>query len=156
MTDSSEQPPTQAPYQPGSPPPQGPGAPQPGQPPTAGRGLGIAGFVLGVWAIVLSFIPCLGMYAIFPGVVGIILSCISIKQASGAGAPKGLAIAGLVCAIIGTLVAYGQYQAVNKAADDLKKIGKDFDSDMKKINKDFERDMDKARKELKEDLEKSK
>lgn len=31
----------------------------------AGKGLGIAGLVLGILAAVVSFVPCLGMYAMF-------------------------------------------------------------------------------------------
>ena len=42
----------------------------------AGKGLGIAGLVLGILAAVVSFIPCLGMYAMFPGIIGLVLSVI--------------------------------------------------------------------------------
>ena len=67
----------------------------------AGKTLGIAGMILGIITVIVSFIPCLGMYALIPGVVGLIVSIISINQANKAGAPKGMAVAGLICSIIG-------------------------------------------------------
>ncbi|MBK8367869.1 MAG: DUF4190 domain-containing protein [Bacteroidetes bacterium] len=82
----------------------------------AGKGLGIAGLVLGILAAVVSFVPCLGMYAIFPGIIGLVLSIISIVQANKAGAAKGMAIAGLVCSLVGTSIAAWQYYAINKIA----------------------------------------
>lgn len=85
----------------------------------AGKGLGIAGLVLGILAAVVSFVPCLGMYAIFPGIIGLVLSIISIIQANKAGAAKGMAIAGLVCSLVGTSIAGWQWYAINKAVTEV-------------------------------------
>lgn len=88
----------------------------------AGKGLGTASLVLGIVAAVVSFIPCLGMWALVPGVIGLVLSIISISQANKAGAPKGMAIAGLVCSIIGCCVgAWWLYAlfVVQKAATEI-------------------------------------
>jgi hypothetical protein len=70
-----------------------------------GKGMGVAGLIVGIVACVFSFIPCLGMYAIVPALVGIILSAISMKQAGASNSPKGMAIGGLVTSIIGLLIA---------------------------------------------------
>jgi hypothetical protein len=86
----------------------------------AGKGLGIAGLVLGILAAILSFVPCLGMYAIFPGIIGLILSVISIVQAGKAGAAKGMAIAGLVCSIVGSSIAVWQYMKIKDGLEELK------------------------------------
>jgi hypothetical protein len=88
--------------------------------PNAGKGLGIAGLVLGIIAVVFSFVPCLGAYAVFPGALAIVLSAISISQANKANAPKGLAIAGLVCSIVGTSIGAWQWYTLNKAANAIK------------------------------------
>lgn len=72
--------------------------------PEAGKNLGIAGLIVGIIAALFSFIPCLGMWAIVPAIVGIILSAISMKQA-GPGGSKGMAIGGLITSIIGLLIA---------------------------------------------------
>lgn len=86
----------------------------------AGKGLGIAGLVLGILAAILSFVPCLGMYAIFPGIIGLVLSVISIVQAGKAGAAKGMAIAGLVCSIVGSSIAVWQYMKIKDGLEELK------------------------------------
>jgi predicted PurR-regulated permease PerM len=72
--------------------------------PNAGRGLGIAGMVLGIVATVMSFIPCIGMGGIVLAVVGVILSAISLNQAGKAGAPRGMAWAGLICSILAIVI----------------------------------------------------
>lgn len=78
-----------------------------------GRGLGVAGLVVGIVAILFSFIPCLGMWAIVPAIVGIVLSAVSISHANKANAQKGVAVGGLVCSIIAAAIAaYWIYIAV--------------------------------------------
>lgn len=62
------------------------------------KGLAIASMVLGIVAIVLFCIP----YVCIPaGIVAIILGGVSLATKKGG---KGMAIAGLVCAIIGIAV----------------------------------------------------
>ena len=95
---------------------------------TAGKGLGIAGLVLGIVAAVVAFVPCLGMYAIIPGVIGLILSIISIIQANKAGAAKGMAIAGLVCSLIGISIAYWQYSKLSAVGEELKETLENIDT----------------------------
>ncbi len=73
--------------------------------PNAGKSLGIAGLIVGIVSVLFSVIPCLGMWAIIPAIVGIVISAISMSQAGKAGAPKGMAIGGLICSIIALLVA---------------------------------------------------
>lgn len=96
----------------------------------AGKALGIAGLISGILAAVVSFIPCLGVYAVFPGIIGLVLSIISMVQASKANAAKGLAIAGLVCSLVGSSIAVYQYFAIKSGVE---KFGKELD----KINKEY-------------------
>jgi membrane-bound ClpP family serine protease len=72
----------------------------------AGRGLGTAGMVLGIIAIVISFIPCIGWGGIVLAIVGVILSAISLSQAGKAHAPKGMALAGLICSILAIVIGF--------------------------------------------------
>lgn len=94
----------------------------------AGKGLGIAGLVLGILAAIVSFVPCLGMYAMFPGIIGLVLSIISIIQAGKAGAAKGMAIAGLVCSIIGIAIAGWQYSKLSAVGEELKQTLENLDT----------------------------
>lgn len=70
-----------------------------------GKTLGVAGLIIGTLSLMFSFIPCMGMWALVPAIVGIVLSAISLSQSSKAGLPKSNAIAGLICSIIAFLVA---------------------------------------------------
>lgn len=72
---------------------------------TAGQGLGIAGLVLGIIAILICFIPCVGILAIVPGLVGITLSAIAYNQATKGNGTRGIIIAALVISILGSSVA---------------------------------------------------
>jgi hypothetical protein len=72
---------------------------------TAGQGFGIAGMILGVLALVIAFIPCVGLIAIVPGAIAIILSIIGLIQANQGNGAKGLIIAALVISILATSIA---------------------------------------------------
>jgi hypothetical protein len=80
--------------------------------------LAIFSLVLGILAFIFSFVPCLGMYAIFPGVIGLIMGGISLSMAGKVNAPKGMAIAGLVCALLGSGIAGWQYYKIKQIVED--------------------------------------
>jgi hypothetical protein len=108
----------------------------------AGKGMGIAGMILGIVAIIVSFVPCFGFWAIVLAVVGLVLSVVSMSQAKKAGASKGMAIAGLICSILAIIIGSiwifliakggdmaadalknsGALDSLNKAMDQLKEI----------------------------------
>ena len=70
-----------------------------------GKGMSIAGLVLGIVSIVLAWFYMVNIAALVAGVVGIILAVKGKKAAATAGAPTGLGTAGLVLSIIGTVIA---------------------------------------------------
>jgi hypothetical protein len=84
---------------------------------------GLIGLILGILATVISFIPCLGVYAILPGFIGIILSSIGLRKVK-----KGLAIAGLICSVVGTGVASWQIYELNQISPELEKQLKEFEN----------------------------
>ena len=87
----------------------------------AGQGLGIAGLVLGIIALIISFIPCFGWYALVPGAIAIILSAIAFSQAKKAETAKGMIIAALIISIVATTIAIVQitfFAGVMKNAKD--------------------------------------
>ena len=88
---------------------------------------GIISLVLGILAFLFSFIPCLGMYAIFPGILGLIMGVVAFIMAGKVpGASKGLIIAGVVLSILGTGVAAWQYSKLKDNLDNLSKELKDI------------------------------
>lgn len=104
-------------------------------PSNAGKGLGIASLVLGILAFIFSFVPCLGAYAFYPGVVGVILGIVSIIQANKAQAAKGLAIAGLALSLVGTAVAVYQYQQLMKATKGFEDLGSQMKQSLDSLSK---------------------
>ncbi|WP_121964046.1 DUF4190 domain-containing protein [Myroides sp. N17-2] len=66
--------------------------------------LGIISLVFAIIALVVSFIPCFGYFAIFIALVPIIASIVVLVQAKKTGEPKGLAIAGLAIGGVALLI----------------------------------------------------
>ena len=66
----------------------------------AGKGLGIAGMVLGILSLMCC--GCAGI-ALFMSVVSVILSCVGIVKSRRCGYVNGFAIAGLACGGVGVL-----------------------------------------------------
>ena len=71
----------------------------------SGKGLSIAGLVLGIVATVFAWFTWINIIALVCGIVGIILAIMGKKKAREAGAPMGIGTAGLVLSIIGTVLA---------------------------------------------------
>ena len=71
--------------------------------PQGHSGVSIAGFVCGIVAIVISFIPCMGLLALGPALAGIICSIIGLVKAKRRNRKKGLAIAGLICSVLAVI-----------------------------------------------------
>ena len=65
------------------------------------NGLHIAGLVLGILSLLLSFIPILGVIL---AIIAIIVSAIGINRASKNNEKNGMSIAGLVTSIIGLII----------------------------------------------------
>lgn len=66
--------------------------------------MGTAGLVLGILAVIIVFIPGMGMAGPIVGIVGIILSALARKKANELGQHDNMATAGLVLSIIGTVL----------------------------------------------------
>ena len=120
----------------------------------AGQGFGIAGLVLGIIALIISFIPCLGMWAIIPGIIAIVLSAIGFSQANKANAKKGLVIAALVISIVGTAIAGWQFYVFRNAPSKLEQFGKEFKKVIEEeLNEDELKDLEEAMEELEGEIE---
>ena len=62
--------------------------------------MAVAGLVLGIVAIVLSFIPCVNLFGFLPAVLGLIFSIIGLSKSKKTGEGKGMSVAGLICSIL--------------------------------------------------------
>lgn len=81
---------------------------------TKRSGFGIASLVLGIIAIVFSFIPVISYISFILGILAIIFGIVSLCK----GASKGLAIAGLIIAIIAVYMAYSMHKGLETAVDE--------------------------------------
>ncbi len=82
-----------------------------------GRGLGIAGFVVGIIALLLSFIPCTGVLAFFPGIIALGLSATGLGLTVNSKGSKGLIIAALIISITGTGNAIYKYYMIKQGIE---------------------------------------
>lgn len=85
---------------------------------TTSQALGIAGFVLGILTLLISFIPCLGVLALVIGIAAIVISIIGLLISIKHQQSKVFVIVALLLALIGSIVAGLQYFVLTKLAKD--------------------------------------
>ena len=66
----------------------------------------IVALVCGVIGVVFAWWGYIAYFAFVCAIVGIIFGAIGMKKAKEENAPKGLAVAGLVCGIVGTVLGF--------------------------------------------------
>jgi hypothetical protein len=92
---------------------------QPSRQPT-GTNLGVAALITAIVTFVLAVIPCVGLIAMIPGIIAIVLASVGLSQASRNDAPRGVLIAGLIIAAVATLISFSQIFVVGKIGDKFK------------------------------------
>ena len=63
-----------------------------------GQNLGIAALITAIITFVLAVIPCVGLIAIIPGIIAIVLASVGLSQATRNNSPRGVLLAGLIIA----------------------------------------------------------
>ncbi len=61
-----------------------------------GQGFGIAALVLGIFALLLAFIPCVGITGLLMGILSVIFGSLSMTRARAYNAPKGMGLSGII------------------------------------------------------------
>lgn len=84
---------------------------------TSGSTLGIAALITAIITFVFAVIPCIGLIAIIPGIIAIVLASVGLSQAARNNSPRGVLIAGLIIAIIASLISVSQVFAAMKLAN---------------------------------------
>lgn len=83
----------------------------------SGQTLGIAALITAIITFVLAVIPCVGMIAIIPGIIAIVLASVGLSQAARNDSPRGVLVAGLIIGIIASLISFSQVFVASKFAD---------------------------------------
>jgi hypothetical protein len=91
-----------------------------------GQNLGIAALITAIITFVLAVIPCVGLIAIIPGIIAIILASVGLSQAARNNSPRGVLIAGLIIGIIASLISISQVFVVGKIAKKAEKWPNDI------------------------------
>ena len=81
-----------------------------------GQNLGIAALITAIITFVLAVIPCVGLIAIIPGIIAIVLASVGLSQAARNNSARGVLIAGLIIAIIASLISVSQIFVAGKIA----------------------------------------
>jgi len=109
----------------------------------SGQNLGIAALITAVITFVLAVIPCVGLIAIIPGIIAIILAAVGMSQANRTNSPRGVAIAGLIIAVIASMISMSQIfvagkiaQKADKWPDNIQNIINDVQDNVKREIKD--------------------
>jgi hypothetical protein len=83
---------------------------------TSGQNLGIAALITAIITFVIAVIPCVGLIAIIPGIIAIILASVGLSHATRTNSPRGILIAGLVIGIVASLISFSQVLVAGKIA----------------------------------------
>jgi hypothetical protein len=111
----------------------------------AGQNLGIAALITAIVTFVLAVIPCVGLIAIIPGIIAIVLAAVGLSQASRNNSPRGVLVAGLVIAVVASIISFSQVFVAGKIADKAKKEwGGDIENIINDVQENVVKDLEDA------------
>ena len=110
-----------------------------------GQNLGIAALITAIVTFVIAVIPCIGLIAIIPGIIAIILAAVGLSQASRGNNPRGVLIAGLIIAIVAVLISFSQIFIAGKIGDRFEREwGGKFENVIDEVHKNILDDLEDA------------
>jgi hypothetical protein len=96
---------------------------------TSGQNLGIAALITAIVTFVIAVIPCVGIIAMIPGIIAIVLASVGLSQASRNNSPRGVLVGGLIIAVVATLISFSQIFIAGKIGNKFEnKWGKDIEN----------------------------
>jgi hypothetical protein len=113
--------------------------------------VGVISLVIGILAVLFSFIPCLGLYAFIPGGLGLVLGGIGLVMCytSEGRYKRGMPIAGLSVNAVAILFGLSWIFVMNHWKKELNKFDKDFQAEMAKAEADRKKEQAAAASEVK-------
>jgi hypothetical protein len=110
----------------------------------SGQNLGIAALITAIITFVLAVIPCVGLIAIIPGIIAIVLASVGLSQAARNNSPRGVIIAGLIIAIVASMISFSQLFVAGKILDKADKWPHKIEKVVDKVQEDILRDLEDA------------
>ena len=111
--------------------------------------MGIAALVIGIISLLIAWVPCIGMIALFPATIGLILGIIDIIVNAKKSKPKGLGIAGTICCAVAIACVFVANAFVVAVAD---AAVKEVDAEMQRQEAEFDGEMKKLESELEKEI----
>lgn len=102
-----------------------------------GTGLGIGALVTGIIAFLMAVIPCVGIVAIVPAIIAVVLGIVGLSRARN---NNGMLVGGLVIGIIALMISASQIFIVSKVADHSGSWATEIEKAVKEIGTDIESD----------------
>ena len=110
----------------------------------SGQNLGIAALITAIITFVLAVIPCMGVIAIIPGIIAIVLASVGLSQAARNDSPRGVLVAGLVIGVIATMISFSWIFAVGKIASKADKWPGKIEGIVDEVKRDVLKDLEDA------------
>ncbi len=110
----------------------------------SGQNLGIAALITAILTFVLAVIPCVGLIAIIPGIIAIVLAAVGLSQASRTDAPHGVPLAGLIIGVVAIMISFSQIFVVRKLSHKADKWPGKFENIMNGVQEDVEKSIKDA------------
>lgn len=104
--------------------------------------LSIIGLVLAILTVAIAFIPCLGAFAFFIGVISLIISCIGLYLAYKNQVNKDMLIAALVISLVGTIISGVQLFTLKAMGDAIIENSQRIQNDSLDTDSSYNRDYD--------------
>jgi len=106
--------------------------------------MGIAALITAIITFVLAVIPCVGLIAIIPGIIAIVLASVGLSQAASRNAPRGVLVAGLIIAIIASMISVSQVFIIGKIAQKADKWPGDIQNIINDVQDNVVKDLEDA------------
>ena len=98
-------------------------------------GVGVGALVTAIIAFLLAIVPCLGLIAVIPAVIAIVLAVIGLSRSNS---NQGMLVGGLVVAIIAMMISVSQGFVLGKIANKSGSWATDIESVIKDVTDDLE------------------
>jgi hypothetical protein len=109
-----------------------------------GSNLGIAALITAIITFVFAVIPCIGLIAIIPGIIAIVLASVGLSQAGRNNSPRGVLAAGLIIAIIASLISVSQVFVATRIAKHTDKWPGDIQNIIHDVQDNVVKDLEDA------------
>jgi hypothetical protein len=106
---------------------------------------------IGVLAVLVSLIPCIGMFGAIPALIGLLMAVIGLvvaKKSEGRQSPA-LPVAGLSVCLVALLIAGGQFFWFRNTAKEIERDMKEAEAQFQKEQAERKKEVDKAATEVK-------